>query len=527
MLDDRTLFGDFLAPTDNALAEAEVSPSLARAAGYHRPPPPALFLAEGVDELAASPALDRMFRSYAWVAPLRAGEPRLWQIDDLAAGIVTARSELQSASFAFDLLAPVEELREAQATSRAAGRRLGVVGGEAAALLFAFALLAAMTLRPDLLAARRRLAWYGARGWQLALVTVAESAALAVVGTAIGLAVGLLGAAVVAERAGAPVADVLLRSILSGGGLALAVARRGRGDRRPRRRRRGARVADAVRASRRCRRGRGSARRSRGHARRRRGRSAVAAPGAGHVRRGRPHRPAAAAGAPARRAARARPLARPADRLAVARAQPRLRDRGHGLPRRQLRSGSLRRELPLDARSRRARPGGAPGSARLRRQGGPAAPDPGAGRRAARTLRRAARRRGDAGAAAHRRRRAARGRDRDHAPRDRSRRARASERLARQRGARVAAGAGFADRGAAGDKRPPARPHAAGAHRGRRPGPPLRRDRGSDGPLLARRPRRAAAAGGARRVGSQGSRSSRTPGSRSGAPTRGKQCSGR
>ena len=223
VLDNRTLFGDFLPPTDNALAEAEVSPSLARAAGYHRPPPPPLFLAEGVDALAAAPALDRIFRSYAWVSPLRAGEPRLWQIDDLAADVATARSELQSASFSFDLLAPVEELRDAQATSRAAGRRLGVVGGEAAALLFAFALLAAMTLRPDLLATRRRLAWYGARGWQLALVTVAESAALAVAGTAIGLAVGLLGGAVVAERAGAPVTDVLLRSVLSGEGLVLAV----------------------------------------------------------------------------------------------------------------------------------------------------------------------------------------------------------------------------------------------------------------------------------------------------------------
>ena len=266
VLDDRTLFGDFLAPTDNALAEAEVSPSLARAAGYHRPPPAPLFLAEGVDELAASPSLNRIFRSYAWVAPIRAGEPRLWQIDDLADGVVTARSELQSASFAFDLLAPVEELREAQATSRAAARRLGVVGGEAAALLFAFALLAAMTLRPELLAVRRRLAWYGARGWQLALVTVAESAALAVAGTVIGLAVGLLGAAVVAERAGAPVAGVLLRSILS------AEGSRSRSLLRPRRPPSSSassspRVAEAVRVSRRCRRGRGGARRPRGHAR--------------------------------------------------------------------------------------------------------------------------------------------------------------------------------------------------------------------------------------------------------------------
>ncbi len=151
------------------------------------------------------------------------GQPRLWKIDDLAGSVAKARSDLQRASFSFDLLAPVEELREAQATSRAAGRRLGVVGGEAAALLFAFALLAAMTLRPDLLAARRRLAWYGARGWQLALITVAESAALALAGTAIGSRVGLLGRAVVAERAGAPVATCSLRSVLSGEGLALAI----------------------------------------------------------------------------------------------------------------------------------------------------------------------------------------------------------------------------------------------------------------------------------------------------------------
>ena len=223
VLDNRLLFGDFLAPTDNALANAEVSPSLARAAGYHRPPPPPLFLAEGVAELAEAPALERVYRSYAWVAPLAPGRPRLWEVDDLAASVTDARSELQGVSTSFDLVAPVEELREAQATSRAAGRRLGVVGGEAAALLFAFALLAAMTLRPDLLAARRRLAWYGARGWQLALVTVAESAALALAGTAIGLAVALVGGAFVAERAGVPVGDVLTRSIVSGAGLTLAL----------------------------------------------------------------------------------------------------------------------------------------------------------------------------------------------------------------------------------------------------------------------------------------------------------------
>jgi hypothetical protein len=223
VLESRILFGDFLPPTDNALEQAEVSPAFARAAGYHRPPPPPLFLAEGVETLAGVPALASSYRSYAWVAPLREGNPRLWEVDELAAGVAQARSELQSVSTNFDVIAPVEELREAQATSEAAGRRLGILGGEAAALLFAFALLAAMTLRTDLAASRRRLAWYGARGWQLALLTVGESAVLALVGTVLGLGVAAVAGAFTAQRAGAPVGAVIARSVLSPEGLGLAL----------------------------------------------------------------------------------------------------------------------------------------------------------------------------------------------------------------------------------------------------------------------------------------------------------------
>ena len=126
-------------------------------------------------------------------------------------------------STSFDVIAPVEELRAAQSASRAAGRRLGLVAGEAAALLFAFAILAALTLRRDLRAARRRLAWFGARGWQLALLTAAETGALALAGTAIGFGVGVAGGAAVARRAGAPAGAVLGQSMLSGRGVALAV----------------------------------------------------------------------------------------------------------------------------------------------------------------------------------------------------------------------------------------------------------------------------------------------------------------
>ena len=222
-IDNRILFGDFLAPTDNALEDAEVSPAVAAAAGYHRPPPPPLFLANGVGALAGAPALDTLYRSYAWVSPLEPGRPRLWEIDRLASGVTRARSQLQAVSTSFDLIAPVEELRAAQSASRAAGRRLGLVAGEAAALLFAFAILAALTLRRDLLAARRRLAWFGARGWQLALLTAAETGALALAGTVIGFGVGVVGGAAVARKAGAPAGAVLGQSILSARGLVLAV----------------------------------------------------------------------------------------------------------------------------------------------------------------------------------------------------------------------------------------------------------------------------------------------------------------
>ena len=350
-LTSNALFGDFLAPTDNALADAEVSPAVAAAAGYHRPAPPPLFLAEGVSALAEAPALARLYRSYAWVAPLEPGVPRLWEIDELAAGTARARSELQARTRSFDVVAPVEELRSAQEESRRAGHRLALVGGEAAVLLFAFAILAALTLRQDQRAARRRLAWAGARSWQLALLTIVEAGLIALAGTVLGFTLGLAGGALVAERAGAPVRDVLAQSILSRAGLVLvgAIALAAAAVlSRPSPRIEGGSVGAAWRRSTsppsrpRC----SSSSRSQ---RRRRGRSRPAAPGARHVRCGSrcgatpPPRP------PSGRAADARTLARPALRDPLARAQSRLRDRGNVVPRRQLWAGAFRRDVPGDA----------------------------------------------------------------------------------------------------------------------------------------------------------------------------------
>jgi hypothetical protein len=97
------------------------------------------------------------------------------------------------------------------------------VGGEGAALLLAFTILAARGMRRDLEAARRRLTWAGAQRWQLRLLNGLESSAVALVGVVLGWLAGAVVAVVVGSIAGAPVADVLRESVLSPAGIALAV----------------------------------------------------------------------------------------------------------------------------------------------------------------------------------------------------------------------------------------------------------------------------------------------------------------
>ena len=216
------LFGDFLSPTDNALADREAAPALQSASGYHRPAPGPLLVADGVAALAASPALAATYRSYGWVWPLRSGAPRVWETGAFVRRVERAGAALAATSSSFAVQAPVEELRAAERASTVAGRRLLLVGGEAAALLFAFAVLAARSMRRDLEAARRRLTWFGARRWQLRLLSVAESAFVAVAGVLAGWLAGLAAGALAARLAEAPVSAVLRESVLAPPALALA-----------------------------------------------------------------------------------------------------------------------------------------------------------------------------------------------------------------------------------------------------------------------------------------------------------------
>jgi hypothetical protein len=220
-LRSRQLFGDFLEPTDNATADAELAPALRESGRYHHPAAAPLVVAEGIDTLTDSPILARTYRSYAWVWPLSAEDPRLWQIDELIERIERGRADLAARSGSFAVTAPDEELRAIERRAKVSGRRLLIVGAEIAALLLAFALLSARGLRRDVREAHRRLTWYGARTWQLALLTGVESAVVALGGVLVGWMLGSAAGALTAALSGAPPATVLAESVLSSGGLAL------------------------------------------------------------------------------------------------------------------------------------------------------------------------------------------------------------------------------------------------------------------------------------------------------------------
>ena len=223
-LTSRQLYGDFLLSDDAAVADATIPPELGRTAEYHRPAPPPLVVAEGREALAKAPLLARTYRTYAWVWPVAPGAPRLWDVEHLVGRSERARIELTERSTSFGVDVPVEELREAERSATVAGTRLLLVGGEGAALLLAFTILAARGMRRDLEAARRRLTWFGAQRWQLWMLTGLESSAVAFAGVVLGWIAGIGVGALVAALAGAPVRAVLLESVLSPFGLVLAVA---------------------------------------------------------------------------------------------------------------------------------------------------------------------------------------------------------------------------------------------------------------------------------------------------------------
>jgi hypothetical protein len=183
---------------------------------------PPFILAEGFDALARLPGLRSLYRTYAWVVPLDPDRIHPWEVDGFLTSVIRARSTLRAESLVLDLDAPIDQLAEAREVGQVAGRRLLLIGGQAAALLLAFGLLAAASLRRDTDAAWQRLTWRGARRWQLVLMSAAETGVAALAGALVGWVLGAGVIAIVAERASSPPAAILRHSALGGGGIAAA-----------------------------------------------------------------------------------------------------------------------------------------------------------------------------------------------------------------------------------------------------------------------------------------------------------------
>lgn len=185
---------------------------------------PPFVLAEGFGALARLPALAGFYRTYAWVIPLDPNRVHPWEVDGFLSSVTRARATLKSQSLFLDVAAPSDQLAAARSTGDVAGKRLLLIGGQAAALLLAFALLAAASMRRDTDAAWQRLTWRGARRWQLLLMTGVEAGAAAVVGAVLGWALGAGITALVADRASSPAGAILAHSVVDWSGLVALVA---------------------------------------------------------------------------------------------------------------------------------------------------------------------------------------------------------------------------------------------------------------------------------------------------------------
>ncbi len=179
--------------------------------------PKALLASGDPAALEAQPALDSVFRSHGWSAPLAADAVPSWELDALRRRIERAGTTLRAQEDGFTVEAPTEALGAARERAREARRRVVVVGAGAAALLAAFTLLVAGALRRDLTAERSRLERLGARRWQRGALSLAECAWPAGLGCLGGAALALGITAARARGAGLDVRALLGHSLLTPG----------------------------------------------------------------------------------------------------------------------------------------------------------------------------------------------------------------------------------------------------------------------------------------------------------------------
>jgi hypothetical protein len=187
---------------------------------------PPILLASGVRGLASTPlpAADTVARTYGWVVPLAARSVHEWQLAAIGDRLDAAQNRLEQASDIFSLSAPSGTFDSVRASTRVAGERLLVLGGDAAVLLLGFAVLASTRLRREQEAVRQRLTWLGATRAQIVLVAAVEVAGLTLAAGLLGWGAGAGAGALLARHLGSPGGLIVAHSLLTWRALAAAAA---------------------------------------------------------------------------------------------------------------------------------------------------------------------------------------------------------------------------------------------------------------------------------------------------------------
>ena len=192
------------------------------APGVNRPP---ILVANGVLAFTHTPLPEAplIARTYGWVVPLQPGSIHDWDLASLNTRLDRAQAKLEETSD-FGVSGPTDTIAAVRATSRVAGERLLILGGDAAVLLLGFAVLASTRLRRDHRDVRRRLTWFGARRSQIVLVAAAEVMAITIVASVVGWIAGAGGGALLARHLGAPSGLVVEHSVFTLRAFGVAVA---------------------------------------------------------------------------------------------------------------------------------------------------------------------------------------------------------------------------------------------------------------------------------------------------------------
>jgi ABC-type antimicrobial peptide transport system permease subunit len=201
--------------------------------GYARPASSALGVpSEGPPFLMAAsaaafehlPAFDGISRNHLWTAPLDPSKVHVWQVSRILADESAAQTLLAAAGGdTYALTGADAALQSAQRDGRVSSQRMVLVGGEISALLLGFALVAAVGLRRGVWNEARRLSQRGARRGQVWLAVATEVGAMTVAGVVLGVALGVIAVAIVAEITSLPAGPIIDHSLVTSLGIAIAV----------------------------------------------------------------------------------------------------------------------------------------------------------------------------------------------------------------------------------------------------------------------------------------------------------------